>query len=205
MDFETLKSSEVVDAVTKKLLEGDIVSFHVGSKTEALDKIKNLIPAGASVMNGSSTSLDQIGFVEYLKSGDHPWINLHERVLAEPDQAKKVKIRREVTVSDYHVSSVQAVTEEGQLLIASGSGSNLPGITFNAQNVIFVVSTNKIVKNLDEAMKRLKEYVWPKEDVRMKEVGMGGSVISKILIYQKEPKFTSRTCTVIFVDEKLGF
>ncbi|MFA7245173.1 MAG: LUD domain-containing protein [Candidatus Magasanikbacteria bacterium] len=205
MDFETLKSSEVVDAVTKKLLEGDIVSFHVGSKTEALDKIKELIPAGASVMNGSSTSLNEIGFVDYLKSGEHNWINLHERIFVEPDQTKQAKIRKEITITDYHVSSVQAITENGEILIASGSGSNLPGIVFNAQNVIFVVSTNKIVKNLDEAMKRLKEYVWPKEDVRMKEVVMGGSVISKILIYQKEPKFTGRTCTVILVDEKLGF
>jgi len=205
MDFEILKSAEVVKEVSQKLAENDFISFHVGSKKEALDKIKELIPAGASVMNGSSTSLDQIGFVEYLKSGDHPWINLHERVFAEPDQVKKNKIRKEITIADYHVGSVQAVTEEGEMLIASGSGSNLPSIVFNAQNVIFVVSTNKIVKNLEEAMKRLNEYVWTQEDVRMKSVGYPGSLISKILIYKKEPKMMGRTCTVIFVDEKLGF
>jgi len=205
IDFETLKSAEVVKAVSTKLVEGDFASFYVTNKVEALAKIKELIPAGASVMNGSSTSLNEIGFVDYLKSGEHDWINLHERVFAEPDQAKQSKIRKEITIADYHVGSVQAVTEEGEMLIASGSGSNLPSIVFNAQNVIFVVSTNKIVKNLDEAMKRLNEYVWPQEDVRMKSVGYGGSTISKILIYKKEPKMMGRTCTVIFVDEKLGF
>lgn len=205
MNFETLKRAEVVQAVSKKLAENDFISFQVANKQEALDKIKELIPAGASVMNGSSTSLNEIGFVDYLKSGEHDWINLHERVLAETNPAKKAKIRKEITIADYHIGSVQAVTEEGQLLIASGSGSNLPGITFNAQNVIFVVSTNKIVKNLDEAMARLKEYVWPQEDARMKSLDMGGSVISKVLIYNTEPQFTGRKCSVIFVDEKLGF
>ncbi len=205
MDFEILKNKEVIDVVSNKLAENNFLSFHVANKEEALTKLKELIPAGASVMNGSSTSLDQIGFVDYLKEGTHPWINLHERILAEPDQAKKAKIRKEVTVSDYHVGSVQAVTENGELLIASGSGSNLPGITFNAQNVIFVVSTNKIVKDFNEAMDRLNNYIWPKEDERMKSVGMGGSIISKVLIYKTEPQFTGRKCSIIFVDEKLGF
>lgn len=205
MDFEILKSNEVVEAVSAKLSQGDFVSYHVTNKVEALEKIKELIPAGASVVNGSSTTLHQIGFVDYLKSENHPWVNMHERVLVENDPVKKAKLRKEISISDYHLGSVQAVTEDGEILIASGSGSNLPGITFNAKNVIFVVSTNKIVANLDEAMKRLKEYVWPKEDVRMKEAGMSGSNISKILIYKKEPKVMGRTCTIIFVDEKLGF
>lgn len=205
MDFEILKSAEVVKAVSVKLAEGDFISYHVKNKEDALKKIKEIIPAGSSVVNGSSTTLEQIGFVDYLKSGDHSWVNMHEMVLVESDPIKKAKIRKEITISDYHLGSVQAVTEEGEMLIASGSGSNLPGITFNAKNVIFVVSTDKIVANLDEAMKRLKEYAWVKEDIRMKSIGYGGSNISKILIYRKEPKIMGRTCTVIFVDEKLGF
>ena len=205
MDFETLKSVEAVENLSAKLAKNDIDSIFVQNRVEALQKIKELIPVRSSVMNGSSATLNEIGFLDYFKSTEHPWINLHERVFAESDPIKQSKIRKEISIADYNISSVQAITEDGDIVIASGSGSNLPGIVFNAQNIIFVISTNKIVKNLDEAIKRLNEYVWPQEDVRMKSVGYPGSIISKILIYRKEPKVLGRTCTVIFVNEKLGF
>ncbi|MDZ4299558.1 MAG: LUD domain-containing protein, partial [Candidatus Sungbacteria bacterium] len=54
-----------------------------GNRAEALEKVKSLIPKGASVMNGSSRTLEEIGFINYLKSGSHGWKNLHEEILAE--------------------------------------------------------------------------------------------------------------------------
>ncbi|PIR77922.1 MAG: lactate utilization protein [Candidatus Magasanikbacteria bacterium CG10_big_fil_rev_8_21_14_0_10_36_16] len=205
MDFETLKTQEIVKKVENKMGEGNFRSFLLGSKVEVLAKIKELIPEGASVMNGSSTTLNEIGYIDYLKSGEHPWNNLHEKILAEKDQKIQAKLRKETTISDYYLGSAVAVTEEGEILVASNSGSQLPGLTFNASHVILVLSTNKIVKNIEEAFKRLYNYTFPLEDARMKSVGMGGSGISKILIYKKEPEFLGRTFTVIFVDEKLGY
>ena len=86
MDFETLKTQEIVKKVENKMGEGNFRSFLLGSKVEVLAKIKELIPEGASVMNGSSTTLNEIGYIDYLKSGEHPWNNLHEKILAEKDQ-----------------------------------------------------------------------------------------------------------------------
>ena len=68
-----------------------------------------------------------------------------------------------------------------------------------------MVGTQKIAPNLDTALTRLKEYVYPLEDARMKSVGMGGSFISKMLVINREQPFMGRKSHVIFVNEKLGF
>ena len=172
---------------------------------EALEKVKLFIPKGASVMNGSSRTLEEIGFVEYLKSGTHGWKNLHEEILAEKDPAKQATLRKQAVLSDYYLGSVHAVAETGQLVIASNSGSQLPHIVFTSPNLVFVVGMQKLAPNLDVALSRVQEYVLPLEDKRMKDVDMGGSAISKLLIFEREPVFMGRKVYVIFVNEKLGF
>lgn len=90
-------------------------------------------------------------------------------------------------------------------MIASNSGSQLPHLVFTSPNLILVVGGHKITPDLDSAIKRVKEYVYPLEDVRMKEAGMGGSFISKLLILNREQPFMGRKFHVILVNEKLGF
>ena len=96
-------------------------------------------------------------------------------------------------------------TDIGQGGFSEDSGSQLPHIVFTSPNIIFVAGTQKIVPNLDEALKRLREYVLPLEDKRMKDVGMGGSAISKLLIFEREQPFMKRKIRIILVGEKLGF
>ena len=156
-------------------------------------------------MNGSSRTLEAIGFVEYLKSGAHGWNNLHEAILAEKDRAKQMLLRKQSTLSDFYLGSVHAVVQTGEVLIASNSGSQLPHLAFTSPNLILVVGTQKITPNFDSAMARVRDYTLPLEDARMKEAGMGGSFISKLLIINREPVFMGRKVHVIFVNEKLGF
>jgi L-lactate utilization protein LutC len=175
------------------------------SGTEALAKIKDLIPAGASVMNGSSRTLEEIGFVEYLKSGKHGWNNLHEAVLAEKDLAKQAALRKQAVLSDFYLGSAHAVAQTGEIVVASNSGSQLPHLAFTSPNIILVVGAQKITADLDEGVARLKDYVLPLEDARAKSVGYGGSFISKLLILNREPAQMGRKFHIIFVKEKLGF
>src|SRR3989338_3847419 len=102
MNYETLANTEAVnkaiDALTKRGIEAVLVS----NRTEALEKIKSLVPNGASVMNGSSRTLEEIGFVDYLKSGDHGWKNLHEEILTEKDSIKQTALRKQAVLSDYY-------------------------------------------------------------------------------------------------------
>lgn len=205
MSYDTLASSEAVQKTIQALGDHGFKAMSVDTKEEALAKIKELIPQGASVTNGSSRTLEEIGFVDYLKAGAHGWNNLHDAVLAEKDPQKQSRLRKESTIADVYLGSVHALSETGEIVIASASGSQLPSIVFNAQNVIFVVSTQKITPTLEEALKRLREYVFPLEDARMKSTGAPGSMMAKILLFEREPAFMGRNVHIILVNEKLGF
>ncbi len=204
-NFAELASSDSVLTATKNLEDNGFIVRTVETKEEAMEAIKSLIPKGSSVMNGASTTLNQIGFLEYLKSGDHGWNNLHANILAEQDKEKQNKLRKESVLSDYYLGSAHAVTETGEVLVASNTGSQLPHLAFTSTHIILVVSTKKIAKNLDEAMKRIDEYVVPLEDQRMKSVGYPGTMYSKLLILKKENKMMGREFVIVFVNEDLGF
>lgn len=205
MNYETLAHKEAVKKAVHAFAERGIKAVIVDNRAQALEKVKSLVPKGASVMNGSSRTLEEIGFVDYLKSGNHGWKNLHEEILAEKDPVKQALLRKQSVLSDYYLGSVHAIAETGEIVIASNSGSQLSHIVFTSPNLIFIVGLQKLTPNLDAALARVREYVLPLEDKRMKEVGMGGSAISKLLIFEREPVFMGRKVYVIFVNEKLGF
>jgi hypothetical protein len=205
MDYISIPSANIITQAIAGLKERNFEPLLVNTKEEAMEKIKELIPANASVMNGSSTTLIEMGFIEYLKAGQHGWNNLHETIVKEQDPAKQAQLRREALLSDYYLGSVHAMTEGGELVIASNTGSQMPHLVYSSPNIILVVSTNKITPNLDDAMKRLREYVVPLEDKRMQAAYGMGTNLSKILIFSKEAAFNSRRITIILVNEKLGF
>lgn len=205
MDYETIPNADVIERTAAAMRERGVEVHVVDNRAEALEKVKSLIPAGASVMNGSSTTLQEIGFVDYLKSGAHGWNNVHEAILAEKDQAKQAALRAQSIHADYFLGSVHAIAETGQTVTASASGSQLPSYAFTSKNIIWVAGAQKIVPTLDGALTRVRDYVYPKEDQRMKNAGMGGSVLAKMLIFEREPAFMGRKVTMIVVNEKLGF
>lgn len=205
MDYSQPVSEESIARTSESLSKRNFTVHRAHTKTEALEAIKQLIPAGASVMNGASRTLEQIGYIDYLKAGAHGWNNLHEAVVAEQDPVKKAALRKQAVLSDFYLGSVHAIAESGEIVIASNTGSQLPHIVFTSPNVIFVIGTQKITPTLQAALDRVETYVFPLEDNRMKEAGMGGSFMSKLLTFYGEKEWTGRKFHVIFVDEALGF
>lgn len=206
MDYNTLATEEVLTNTVAALKENNFEPIVVATKEEALAKIKELIPQGASVMNGSSRTLEQIGFVEYLKAGEHGWNNLHSAVLAETDPAKQLQLRRQALLADYYLGSVHALTQTGEMIIASNTGSQLPHIVYSSPNVIFVVGAQKIVPTVTDGQARLREHVVPLEDVNMQQKYKVHTALNKEFIYHKENiAFTGRAIKVIVVKETLGF
>ena len=177
----------------------------VATKADALAKIKELIPKNASVMNGSSQTLEQIGFVDYLKEGAHGWNNLHENILKEADSEKQAKLRKESVLSDFYLGSVHALTESGEMIIASNTGSQLPHIVFTSQNVIFVVGGQKIVSDIMVGFERIEKHIIPLEDVNIMEKYNMHTQHSKSVILHKENAMMGRKVHVIIVKESLGF
>lgn len=206
MNFTELANKETIDKVIEAMKGRGFEAEFAESKEQALEKIKNMIPPGATVMTGSSVTLEQMGFVDLLKSGNHPWKNLKDGILSEQDPAKQALLRKEATTANYFLGSVHALTEDGVAVIASKSGSQIPAYAFNSDNVVWVIGAQKIVADFSAGMERLEKYVFPLEDEHMKQLSQGkmGSAINKILIYRGESNPAHKIHAII-INEKLGF
>ncbi len=174
----------------------------VPDRQAALERVRSLLPDGAQVMTGSSRTLDEIGFTTLLASGEHPWLNLKGQIMAEKDREKQLALRRQAIFADYFLGSVHAITTAGQMVAASASGSQLAAYAYGGRNLILVAGTQKITTDLNEGLRRLREYTTPLEDRRMKGLGAPGTYLSKIFIFEREAQ---RNVHVILVNEKLGF
>ncbi len=204
MKYETLVSKSAIKNAMDAVKQRGITPELVDTKEDALMRLKELIPSGAEINMGTSTTLNEIGFIDLLKSGEHPWKNWKDIILAEKDEEKQMELRRRSVLSEYFLGSVHAIAETGEMVIASGSGSQLPAYIYTSNNVIWVAGTKKIVPTLNDAIKRVREYSLPLENARMKRQGYSGSTIGKLLIFEREIN-PARKLTLILVNEKLGF
>jgi hypothetical protein len=201
-NWETLPDDTTVQNTIEALKANGFKAESVPDAKAALNGLRALIPEGVEVMTGGSTTLDQIGFTDLLKSKDHHWVNLKEMILAEKDPNNQMELRHKATFADYFIGSVHAITEDGQLVAGSATGSQLAAFAYGGNNLILVAGTQKITRDLNEALERLREHSTPLEDRRMKSLGFPGTILTKILIYEKERR---RNVHIILVNEKLGF
>ncbi len=203
MDYNNLPEKEIIQKTAEAITGRGIETTVVNTRKEALDKLKTMIPLGASVMNGSSVTLQEIGFIDYLKSDATAWNNLHEAILKETDPEKQRELTRSSVLADYFLGSVNAIAETGELVAADASGSRVGAYPFAARNVIIVVGANKIVPTLKDALRRLREYVLPLESERAKKAYVvKGSVIAHTLIISRD---TKKRIKLILINERLGF
>jgi hypothetical protein len=126
--------------------------------------------------------------------------------MAENDTFKRNQLRGQALLADFFVSSVQAVAETGQIVLASGSGSQLASSVYSSPNVVWVVGAQKIVPTLEDALRRVREVCVPKvaemaEGMSKPELG----VLAKILIFEREMEYTGRKIHLIFVEQSLGY
>lgn len=203
--FDALATEEVVETVKKALTERGFLPETVPTGADTLARIKELIPVGASVMNGSSRTLEEIGFVDYLQGGTHSWNNLHEGILAEKDLAKQKGLRLQSVFSDYYLGSANAITENGEIVIVSNTGSQMPHVVFTSPNIILVISTQKIVLTLPEAFERIEKHIMPLEDASIQKKYGVHTMHAKTVILHRENPMMGRKVHIILVNEKLGF
>ncbi len=161
-----------------------------------------LVPDGSEIFLGASVTLEKLGIREMIdKSGRFD--ALRPKIFALDRKTQGREIRKIGGAPDYAAGSVNAVTEDGQVMIASNTGSQLSPYASSAGKVIWVVGAQKIVKDLDEGFKRIYDYVYPREDVHMRELYNVGTNVSKILIVNREIR--PDRITMIIVKEELGF
>jgi hypothetical protein len=192
--------SEINKAVTALEANGFKVKV-VDRLEQAKHEVEKLIPQKSEVFTATSVTLDKAGLTDELNSDKYT--SVRDKFMAfygQPDKA--VEMKRIGSGADYAVGSVHAVTQDGQVIVASASGSQLPNYAYGASNVIWVVGSQKIVKDLNEGLQRIEDYTFHLEDERAQAAYGAHSSINKLLIYRKEP---SERVTIILVKEPVGF
>ncbi len=204
MDYSKLASSETLEA-TKVALEKNGYQVLVAENgAEAKAKVLELVPNGAQAFALSSVTLQTTGITKEIdESGNYKSVRAELNKLDKKTQAKEMQILG--STPDYALGSVHAVTEDGKILIASNTGSQLPADSNGASHVIWVVGAQKIVPNEEEAKKRIYDYVLPLESTRLNKLYniTAGSFVSFILTFYRA--FNPNRITIILVKEVLGF
>jgi LUD domain len=168
----------------------------------ARTRIKVLIPEGASVFTGASETLRLSGIEEDINTSGR-YDALRQRGLAMDRATQLDEIWRLMSSPDVIVGSVHAVTETGSLVIASASGSQLPGYAGGAARAIWVVGAQKVVPDLSAALRRVEGHCLPLENDRAMKAYGQPSAINGLLILNAEHR--PGRGTVLLLREAIGF
>ncbi len=201
-EFEKLASNAQIERTRKALEANNIHTLVAETGDEARRMFFELVPDGAEVFLGASVTLEQLGIKDIIdKSGRFD--ALRPRMFSMDRATQGREIRKLGGAPDYAAGSAQAVTEDGQVLMGSKTGSQLGPYVGGAGRVIWVVGVQKIVKDLAEGLRRINEYCLPREEEHMQRLYSTGTSLNKILIVNGELR--PGRATMILVKEDLGF
>jgi hypothetical protein len=201
-EFGGLASDKQIDEAASALERNGITGVVVDSGDQARDAVRLILPIGVEVFNNTSRTLEAIGVAEDIeRSGLYQ--PLRPRLYQMDREMQAREMRRLGAAPDFLVGSAHAVTEEGSVLIASASGSQLGPLVSGAGHVILVIGGQKIVADVATGLRRIHEYCFPLEDRRAREAYGVASGVNNILIINKVV-MPSRV-TAILVGEPLGF
>ena len=171
---------------------------------EARTVVIDLLPEGAEVGQGASTTLEKIGAThEIEESGRYDAVRKHTRSMDRTTPEGLRAMRKLGVAPDWYVNSAHAVTLDGTIVDVSNTGSQLAPLAFGAGDVIFVIGSQKLVPDLETAMRRIEGHTLRLENERMQGLYGTDSEIKKILIIHKE--FRPSRFTVVLVKEPVGF
>jgi hypothetical protein len=200
-DFAAPASAADLDSLAANLRERNFEVVIVDSAAEVKDAVMSRIPEGAQVHSGKSKTLEDSGvFKELMESDRYDFIRRRTMKMDRTTQGDE--IRRLSSAPDVMLGSVHAVTQAGQLVVTSASGSQIGPYASGAGKLILVVGSQKIVPDLDTAFRRIQDYVFPWEDARLREQLGIGTAITRTLIIERD--FRPGRTTIILVREPIG-
>lgn len=202
--FDELADTSIIEKTVQTLNENGIETVVVENSKEAKKKALEILPDGTEIMTMTSVTLDTISLSTEINKEGGKYKPVRDKLYAMDGKTQAKEMKSLGSTHDWAMGSVHAITQDGQLLVASASGSQLPAYVYGAINVLLIAGGQKIVKNLEEGLKRIYEYVLPLESERAKKAyGVAGSSVNKILIINKEAQ--PGRIKLILVKEKLGF
>lgn len=151
------------NTLIKKLEQRNMEAHYFATAREALDAILAIIPEGSTVANGGSMTIEEIGLLPAIKSGNYNYI---DRYAPKTKEEQKECFSKTVS-SDYYLMSSNAITLDGMLVNIDGAANRVACLAHGPENVIVVAGMNKITTTLDEAVDRVHNIATPANTVRL--------------------------------------
>ncbi len=201
--WTTPATENVIETTIKALAKNGIDAELAKDGQDAKARVLKLIPKGAEVMTMTSQTLEELGINQEInESGEYEAVKVNLMKMNRETQA--VEMQKLGAAPEWAIGSVHAVTLDGKVLIASNSGSQIPGYSYGASHVIWIVGAQKIVKNMDEGLNRIYKHTLPLEAERASlAYGVPGSFVSKLLIINQE--LVVGRIKMVIIPEKIGF
>ena len=209
--WEQFFREKQVERTISALKKNNFEALFVPDAKAALEEVMRRIPDGATVGVGGSVTLNQIGLLDALGKRN---IRLIWPFQQARNDEERIELVRKSFSSDIFLSSTNAVTEDGKLFNVDATGNRVGAMFIGPKSVIVISGVNKIVKDIEAAEKRVKEWTAPQNAKRLKrktpcvETGVCADCSSPdriCNIYVTLAKRPSRTdVVIILVGEKLG-
>ena len=201
LSTETAITSDLLERVASVLRSHSIDVAIVDTADEARATVLALVPEGAQVHSGKSKTLEDVGlYSELMESGRYD--ALRPKLFAMDRATQAAEMRRLIAAPDFMLGSVAALTEDGALVAASATGSQLGPYAATAGRLILVVGSQKIVPDLDAALRRTREVVFPYENAQVQARLGVDTILEKVLIIFGE--WIAGRTTVILVRDPVG-
>lgn len=202
--FGARASDETIERAADALSAKGYAVHVVENGEQAKRVVLDLLPEGAEVGQGASTTLEKIGLTEAIEeSGRYDAVRKHTRSMDRTTPDGLRAMRKLGVGPDWYINSAHALTLDGTIVDVSNTGSQLAPLAFGAGEVIWVIGSQKLVPDLETAMRRIEEHTLPLENQRMQGIYGVDSEIKKVLIIHKE--FRPSRFTVVLIKEPAGF
>lgn len=192
---------ETLSQVAAALEANNIAAEVVPDGRAALARLRELVPLGSQVHWGKSKTMIDIG-AEAEFNDPSRYDPLRPRYMAMDRRTQMDEIRRLISAPDHMLGSVQAIVIDGTMVVVSNGGAQIGPYAAGAGSVILVIGSQKVVPDLDAAMRRVRDVVFPYEDRTLREQLGVGTAISKTLLIHREPR--PGRMRVILVREPVG-
>lgn len=200
--FAAPASAEAIERTAEALraIGHDVHIALDGASAKAI--VLSLVAEGSEVGSGASRTLDELGVTAEIEQSGR-FDAVRPKLWAMDRETQMREIRKLGAAPDVWLNSAHAVTEDGTIVIASFTGSQLTPIASGAGKVILVIGAQKIVPDLPTAFRRIEEYSYPLEDDRLRSAHGWASAINKILVIKGE--FPPARISVVLVADAIGF
>jgi predicted RNA-binding protein with PIN domain len=194
-------TDHVIERAADALRANNIEVVVVDTGDQARAEVLARIPEGSEVYSGKSKTLEDIGVFAALHEAGR-FDPIRPKLLAMDRATQGREMRKLGSTPDTIVGSVNAITADGVLVAASATGNQLAGYAAGAGRVILVVGSQKFVPDIDAALARIRDVVFPYENERVNAAMGVDTKLAKVLLLFGE--WTVGRTTVVIVREPIG-